>query len=623
MVFSLDVFGIAGGAKSLAQGQRGTVKRHGEHTRKLIGWPALAIAGWLVAIVAVANVTRATREPPLAAPFRFPIELPDSVSVANGLGIKLGLSRDGSQLAIVGMKDGRRALYLRKSDELQARLLPGTDSGFSPSFSPDGQWLLYLSAARLMKVRVAGGAPEQIVDSAFSASWGDDGFIVYQRGNALWRVSADGRDPRRIATPDANQGYRRYAFPEVLPGSQNALVTAWRRSTNLDSARIVVVSLSDGRAKDLGIRGANAHYVAPGYLVFAQVGGAVAAVPFSLRRLAVTGPVVQLLRNVWAGDGGGTDFSVSDNGLLAYHGGVPEAERLTMLTLDDAGRARHLPQIGRELFLEPRLSPDGRRMVVAIGPPPPSSTGDIWVYDLESGKRTQVSSAGVNSRPEWTADGTKVVFISQRGDSQLVVARRWDATGEPEILARGVTPAFYELAMGPASGWSAVRTGLAPGGSGIRIAPTDSFSQLRPFETRTQMVLTPRMSPNGRYVAYVVTEAGRREVVVRPVPGPGKDVVVSREGGTEPAWSRDSRTLFFRGLTHMMSAAVVERESLIVRPPVALFRDTFRLSAAHTGYDVFPSGREFLIPGGRGREQDRAYVLVNWTQAMQKARGAP
>jgi Tol biopolymer transport system component len=608
MVLCSDVFGIADPSEALRTGsfskKRGTVKDDPRAT-KFPGWPAR-----LFGIAALAGIACSTPEPRTAVPFRFPIELPDSVGVANGLGIKLGLSRDGSQLAIVGMKEGRRAIYLRRSDEVNARLVAGTDSGFSPSFSPDGQWLLFLSGGRLLKVRVAGGAPEPVVDSAVAASWGDDDAIIYQKGNAIWRVSATGADPKRIATPDASKGYRRYGWPEVLPGSKHALITVWRGSTNLDSARIAAISLSDGTVTDLGVRGVNAHYAGPGHILFAQPGGLVAAIPFSLGRLATTGEIIPLLQNVWAGDGGGTDYAAAENGVLAYHGGLPDADQVTMISVDRAGNARALPQFGREEFREPRLSPDGRHMAVAIGPPPPARTGDIWVYDLATGQRKQVSTRGVNQRPEWTTDGSRVVFISQQGDSQFVISRRSDASGEPEILARGVSPAFFEVAMGPARGWSAVRTGIAPGG--IRVAPTDSFSQLRTFETKGQGALTPRVSPNGRLIAYVAMEAGRREVFVRPVAGQGGDVAVSREGGSEPAWSPDGSTLYFRGLTNLMSASISERNGVVAGTPVTIFADTFKLSVAHTGYDVFPSGREFLMLARWSREQANAYVVVNW-----------
>jgi len=599
------------------------VERQVPGMMKSVGWPALALVGWLFAIAVVAKrVDSRSSAATATAAYRFPIDLPDSVEVANNVGIKLALSPDGSQLALVGMKEGRRALYLRRSADLQATLLAGTDSAFNPSFSPDGASLLFQSGARLWSMRIAGGAPERLVDSVNAASWGDDGNVVYEKGGTLWRISATGGEARQVAAPDVGRGFRRYSWPHVLPGSKHALITIWRGSNSLDSARLGTVSLPDGQVADLGVRGVNPHYAAPGYIVFASSGGAVSAVPFSLRTLATSGAPAPLLENVWHGGGGGTDFSVSDNGTLAYHGGIPDAAEMSMVAVSPTGVVRALPQLGRERFGEPRISPDGTHLAVAIGPPAPSDTGDVWVYDVASGARTKLSDRGVNIRPDWTRDGARVVYIARERDSQFVAARPWDRPSAPEVLARGRTPAFYEVAMGPSHGWSAVRSGLAPGGSAILVAPTDSLAALRPFDTQAQVAITPKVSPNGQLLAFVTTEAGRRELFVRPTTGNAPRVAVSTEGGTEPVWSPDGKTLYFRGLTNLMSASVVESPTLRIGAPVPLFADTFFKSVAHGGYDIFPNGREFLMLGGWSRAQTRVYLLANWMQAMGKPRGA-
>jgi len=578
-----------------------------------------AVGGWLLAAGAIAKVVTARRTTQAGAAYRFAVELPDSVVVANNVGIKLAVSRDGSQLALVGMKAGRRALYLRRSTDVEAHPVAGTESGHSPSFSPDGRWLLYQSGTGLWKVPTTGGAPVAVLDTVNSASWGDDGSIVYERGNGIWRANANGGERRLVAAPDAKQHHRRYAWPDVLPGSGHALITLWRGGASLDSARLGVVSLSDGQVTDLGIAGVNPHYAAPGYIVYARSGGAVSAVPFSLRRRAVTGDPVRLVENVWHGGGGGTDFSVSDNGVLAYHGGIPDAAELTMAAVDLEGRVRELPAIGRERFSEPRLSPDGKHMAVAIGPPQPSDTGDVYVYDLATGARTRLTSHGLNIRPEWSRDGSRVLYIARERDSQFVVAQRPDGSGAADVVARGKPTAFYELAPGPARGLSAVRTGLAAGGSAIVVAPTESLEARRPFDAGARVAITPKLSPNGRLLAFVTTEEGRRELFVRPVDGSGPRVAVSTEGGTEPVWAPDGSALYFRGLTDVMAATVTERPSLVVGTPKPLFEDTYFRSVAHSAYDVFPSGRELLMLNGWSRAQTRAYLLVNWIQAMHAA----
>ena len=56
----------------------------------------------------------------------------------------------------------------------------------------------------------------------------------------------------------------------------------------------------------------------------------------------------------------------------------------------------------------------------------------------------------------------------------------------------------------------------------------------------------PVFSPDGHWLAYISDESGRPEIYVKPYPGPGGKWLISTEGGTEPAWNRNGRELFFR-----------------------------------------------------------------------------
>ena len=86
-------------------------------------------------------------------------------------------------------------------DQFDARLIPGTDENSQfPFFSPDGQWVGYLSIeeGKLKKIAISGGAPIALCDvSSYTlAMWCTDNTIVYGAGNAgIMRVSADGGTP--------------------------------------------------------------------------------------------------------------------------------------------------------------------------------------------------------------------------------------------------------------------------------------------------------------------------------------------------------------------------------------------------------------------------------------------
>jgi serine/threonine-protein kinase len=55
----------------------------------------------------------------------------------------LALSPEGRRLVYLGEGENGQQLYVRSLDELEARLLPGTDGAVAPVVSPDGEWVLF------------------------------------------------------------------------------------------------------------------------------------------------------------------------------------------------------------------------------------------------------------------------------------------------------------------------------------------------------------------------------------------------------------------------------------------------------------------------------------------------
>jgi hypothetical protein len=84
----------------------------------------------------------------------------------------------------------------------------------------------------------------------------------------------------------------------------------------------------------------------------------------------------------------------------------------------------------------------------------------------------------------------------------------------------------------------------------------------------------PRISPDGRWIAYASDETGRYEVYVRSFPDPSTKVQVSNGGGTFPAWSPDGASLYYAGGTRIVEARlsrtpafrVVARDSAFAAP---------------------------------------------------------
>jgi Tol biopolymer transport system component len=91
------------------------------------------------------------------------------------------------------------------------------------------------------------------------------------------------------------------------------------------------------------------------------------------------------------------------------------------------------------LFGQTRLSPDGKRLAVVKNDPQTGNT-DVWVYDVATGKGTQITNDNQpDNNPIWSPDGKQVAYVSFKDSYNSIYRKSADGTGEPELLF-GYTP---------------------------------------------------------------------------------------------------------------------------------------------------------------------------------------
>ncbi|HUE86993.1 MAG TPA: protein kinase, partial [Vicinamibacterales bacterium] len=525
-------------------------------------WLVAAALG-TIAIVALAGLWRATR-PVEGGPrplVRLNVDLGADVSLGSERhGRDAILSPDGTVLVYVS---GNR-LFARRLDQPASTELPGTDGAFSPFFSPDGRWVAFFAAGALRKVPVQAGGAVGICACAGNpggASWGDDETIVgsFNLPGALSRVSADGGDPEPL-DGSAPAGI----WPQVLPGGTAILFTSVRGGPGAFDT-IEAYSLVDRSRRTLLHGGTFARYLPSGHLTYFRE-GTMFAVPFDLDRLEVRGEAVAVLDDVaYDAIWGFPELHVSASGTLVYQAGS-ERGGGDVLEWLERGQPPRLFLGQPAFYVYPRLSPDGRHLVVGRGGGQGTS---VWVHELDGGRSWPVSRNRLGLMASWTPDGRYVIFGGARAELSWVP---FDGGGQPQPLVTGLGAAQAPLAFTSDGTRLAVRVQSGIANYDVWLVPVEidaaglEAGEPQPLLTSEADERSLDFSPDGRWFAYASNESGPYRVYVRAFPDTGRRWVVSSGDGTDPRWSRNGQELFYRTSDDRLMVAAYGVEGAQFKP---------------------------------------------------------
>jgi len=562
---------------------------HARGRRRLVPWGLTALFATIAAVAVWMGPPPAAPPPPE----RLVVGLPPGQELSLGeLGVvnPVALSPDGQLLVYTAAErqTGTARLFLRPLGQFVDRPIEGTEGAKAPFFSPGGDWIGFFANEALWRVRVAGGPPVKICDTRVlfpSASWGPDDTIVFSHHTfGLYRVSASEGALEQLTVPDSAAGEVRHFAPQFLPGGGEVLFTV--ASDEGPAAAILSLASKDWRA--VLANAESARYVRSGHLVYAQ-SGALRAVPFDLAGGERRGPSVPLHDSVSHLAGlGAAHFAVSDSGTLAYPPADAGAITTKLVWVDRQGQATPIVDDPAPFFA-PRVSPDGRRIAVNVG-------SDVWVYDVERGTPTVLTTDGYNLGPVWEPSG-RLTFSAVRTDPAAffdlhsVAADRGAA---PQLLL-GREGRQFPSSWSPDGDVLVFFEATTAGTEEIAVLENGTVRSL--LAGRSYSEYSPVFSPDGRWIAYVSHESGREEVYVTRYPGPTSSQPISVNGGREPVWSRDGRELFYRKGDLLMAVPVESAGStLTAGSPQVLFEGRYALmSRGAVAYDVAPDGRFVML----------------------------
>ena len=140
--------------------------------------------------------------PPPKLVSRFSIVPPASQRLVASENSTLAISPDGRRIVYSALQGGSRQLYLRAVDRLDAEAIPGTEGGYDPFFSPDGQWIGFLVSGELKKIPLRGGASQSLAPGGSGIEnvvWTDQGTILGgQLFGPLEKISETGGNPQPL-----------------------------------------------------------------------------------------------------------------------------------------------------------------------------------------------------------------------------------------------------------------------------------------------------------------------------------------------------------------------------------------------------------------------------------------
>jgi len=524
-------------------------------------------------------------------------------------GWRIGISPNGRWIVAAGVSSGVQSLYLRSASEIEWRVLQNTEGATSPSFSPDGQWVLFNANNNLLKVPITGGPALPVSAGGGNAHWAKNDSIVFRAGGQLHIVPSSGGESTVLFASDSIGADR----PHLLPGGRGVI---FQTSGGAGGSSVLLLDRQTGELKTIAPAGNQPRYVETGHIVFGHGDQALMAIPFDLESLEVTGNQSTVLPMMTVFSGGASQYGFSETGTLIYAAagqlGGGTGRQLAMVDLE--GNETPLPLPAGQLD-SPRYSPDGSMIAYRDG-------AEIRIYNVATGASPQFSSGG-GMYPVWSPTGDYLYYT--------------EAVGAPGVRR---PPDGSEVAteVFPAGGQNFIRS-VAPGDSLILVRRNGGatgrdllVTRMGLPETEFDGYLTAQwnegnseFSPDGKWVAYQSDESGGARIYVHSFPDITGQRSISPGPGTDPAWSPDGNTIYYRNGSQFLSVDLTFEPSFSVSAPKLLFEEESYTRQIVNGWvsnwDIHPDGENFVVvvttgAGASGSALGEIHLVVNWFEEL-------
>jgi eukaryotic-like serine/threonine-protein kinase len=559
---------------------------------------------------------------------RFELTTRDGQQLVSPGGTRFAWSPDGEEYVYTGTGAGTTLLWSRRLDALAAQPIRGSENATSPTYSPDGRQIAFVTVApfSITVIPRSGGQARVVVRDGIAAgggvTWSEDGFLYFDAGPGLARVNPDGSGYDMVMPLDTARQEIGLAWPRALPGGRGVLLRVRRSGEGMSDWSIVALDLRDRSRREL-VRGVLAIYSpSTQHLLWVTADGSLMAQRFDLARLELHGESLTLWDGIALGGFGAVDLTLSSAGDLLYVPGTLARANGKLSWVDRRGDITTADTaIVDGLVRSMVLSPNGSSVALVMERASDvTSLSRIWIASMGGGPLQLVTTENRSARlPVWSADGRSLVYVSEEGTK--IQRRRTGGGGDAEILAT-VPRGVVGLTVHP-SGSSMVLLGEDSGERRRELLDLQLEGDRVPKSLGISAgvnIEPPSLSPDGRWLAYVSPLSGRDEVYVSPYPDVAAGrVQISGNGGGAPRWNPRGGELF-----HVSDdgAVVATRFATTDDFRVLATERLFSLQGFLGGesrafYEPAPDGQRFLMLNiGDAGGESRPVVVQNFTAEL-------
>jgi len=601
--------------------------------RKKITKPILVAiaAGWLIALAAgILLLENSSRLSEARQTLRASIEVPSGYALQDVIFGAPALSPNAQQLVMVAIEKSNDTggssnsllsslLLLRQLNTGTTTAIKGTERGSFPFWSPDGRYVGFFANGKLRKVEVGGGPVQVLCDAqeGRGGSWNQNGTIVFAPAiaGALLAVSDGGGTPtvQAAARKDAVDFTNRN--PIFLPDGKHYLFTA--RGGNEALGSLYAGSLGGGEPQQILSGASNVAY-SNGYLFYLRE-GTLTAQKFDAGKVKLEDKPVSIAANIEYYNPRDLGYFAVSGNILVFHSAVVRNRDLEWLDVS----GKELEHWGEPApYLGGNVSPNGR-MAILYRANPNGRGNSLWLADIERKTVTRLSDDSEMEQSGIVAPDGESAFLAATSGYNSTLARRWlNASGKEEKL------------MDEPRGFFTVNS-MSRDGRYVFFSQQDSKTSfdLYYMDLQGEKTIVPllnsayaeadgRLSPDGKWLAYVSNETGKMELYVTPFPHTAAKWQVSSGGvaGTDQRyivdWSPDGKNLMYQNGDAIYKVDVhAQGEKIEFSSPKELLKVPGNISVLA----LLPDGKRILAARTTGDDTHEPIdFILNWQSLVKQ-----